>query len=792
MHHLRFTFRIFLKDKFFSALNVLGLALGIAVSMILVLILKTDLSYDKHYTNHERIYRLGSHYVIPDIEAYIGATARELAPIIRQTYPEIEELVRIDQLHHILVSNNSKVFFEESISQTDPTYFKVFDHKFIAGDVSTCLKDPKSVVITKSVATKYFDKEEALGKTLIINKESRTVTAVIEDLPEATHLKFSILISGLPDARTEWQGYVASSKPIPLMLWNPDVSTYLLLPEDYDVNNFYNRFSGIYKDYFIGDDVGGKGTANDPFLEPLATIHFSKSESEGEFKALLAFATIGVLIVILACINYMNLSTAKAVKRATEITMKRLAGSGKSRLVRGLLVEAMALSVLSFLLATAMVYILLTPLNSVTGRDLSPDLFSITISFFVALVIGILSGLYPALYLTNIPVIATLKGRFRNSKSALILRRSLITLQFSISIFVVVCTLFMSSQLQFIRTRSLGFDKDNLLIVPMHPNVKKQRSAIQNEIRQIPNVVATATAGQVLGTGVGIEQMLIEGPKGIEQHPFLALYVDDGFLEMMGVELIEGRMFGKGEEVETNGIYLATEFAAKFMNWGDDALGKQVAFFGDQNHGKVIGVVKDFNVNALYSGVDPMMIIKGHFNSGYLHVKLTGDKIPETIEAVRRTITRFDNEHPFEYFFLDQKYDEQYKADVNRNRLLSILSYVCVFISVLGLLGLTAFSAVQRTKEIGIRKVLGANLGGILLLLSKDIVLLVILASAIAMPVSWYVIDGWLEGFAYRAPFSYLVLTATIFSAMLFVIAVTVFQSWRTVNANPVDSLKYE
>lgn len=793
MNNLRFIIRIFLKDKFFSVLNILGLALGIAISMILVMILRNDLSYDKHYAHHERIFRLGSHYVIPDVDAYIGVTSRELAPILRQTYPEIEELVRIDQLDRLVVSHDLKVFYEDRIVQTDSTYFRIFSHRFIAGDINTCLDAPLNVVITKSIAEKYFGSEDALGKTLTINKEPRTITAVIEDLPEATHLKFDIMMSGLPDVRTGWKEAVVNGRPVPLVMWNPDVITYLLMPAGYDVDNFYKRFEGIYNAYFKGNEVGGEGSANEPILEPLASTHFSNTDDyESDFKALMAFTVIGILIVILACINYMNLSTAKAIRRATEITMKRLAGSGKGQLIGSLLSESILLSLISFVVAVGIVYTTLGSFNVIINRNLSLDMISIVLSLTVALVIGILSGIYPAFYLTNIPVIATLKGKFKNSRSALVLRRSLITLQFTISIFVVICTLFMTSQLNFIRTKSLGFDKDNLLIVPLHDNVKKQRTSIQNEIRQIPGVVTTSIAGQVIGTGVGAEQMYAEGPNGMEQRAFLALCISDDYLQMMNIELVKGRIFADGEGVEDDGLYLATESAVKLMNWGDDAIGKQVSFWGDQNRGKVIGVVKDFNVNALHIGVDPMFIIKGHYNPGYLHVKLSGENIPATLESIKATIAKFDNEHPFDYFFLDQKYDAQYKADVDRNVLLTILSYVCVFISLLGLLGLSAFSAVQRTKEIGIRKVLGANLAGILLLLSKDIVLLVILASVIAMPLGWYVIDGWLAGFAYRAPLNYLVLVATTFTAMMFVVIVTTFQSWRTANANPVDSLKYE
>lgn len=799
MNTLKFAFRIFRKDKFFSALNILGLALGISVSIILMLILKNDISYDKHYANHKNIYRLGSHYVIPDVDAYLGWTARELAPILLETYPEIEELARIYQLERTLVkSDGTRSFYEEKVAQSDPTYFKIFKHRFIEGDINTALNDPKSVVLTHSAALKYFDNNNVVGRIMTINNQERLVTGVIEDLPDNTHFKFEILISGLTEIRPTWDKTMENGKPIPLVMWNPDVFTYMILPENYDVNNFYNRYKEIYNEYFAGiDEIDIGVSSNDPMLQRIADIHFSPYDvSEGEYDALIAFAVVGLLIVVLACINYMNLATAKAMRRATEITMKRLSGSGKFQLVSSLIVESVLLSLISLVVAIVIVSLVLhsTSFNTIINKNLSLDIFTVLSSLGVALLIGILSGIYPAIYLTNIPVIQSLKGTFKNSKSALILRRSLITVQFVVSILVVICTLLMQNQLNFIRTKSLGFDKDNLLVIEIpDASVSKKLPAIKSELAKNPEILGTTVARTVIGAnGMGGEQMFAEGPKGMEQHGALALMVDDGYLDMMGIELLEGRSFTEGEDVDTQGLYLANESAVKMMGWGNNALGKQVSFFGNQNPGKVIGVVKDFNVNPLHLGIDPMFIIKGNWQPGFLHVKLSGNDIPGTVNFIKDVYHQFDPEHPFEYFFLDEKYDANYKADINRNTLLAMLSYICVFISLLGLLGLSAFSAVQRTKEIGIRKVLGANIAGILILLSKDVLLLVVLASLIAMPLGWYVIDGWLQGFAYRAPFNYLLLAEIALSSMIFVLFVTAFQSWRTARANPVDSLKYE
>ncbi len=313
--------------------------------MILVLILENDLSYDKHYANHERIYRVGAHYVIPDVDAYIGVTPRELAPILRQNYPEIEEAVRIDMLDHVLVGTDSKKFFEENIVQADPNYFKIFTHKFIAGDVNTCLNDRRNVVVTRSTARKYFGDDDCVNKIINIKSQPHVVTAVIDDLPENTHLKFDFLITGLTDNRPGWNYEIVNGKPEAGVFWSPDVVTYLLLPENYNVQNFYDRFKSIYKEYYTDFPDWKPTNANELVLQPLADVHFSRHDQfEGEYKTMMMFAAIGAMIVLLACINYMNLATAKAIKRATEITMKRLAGARKVRLIFGLLGESVLLT----------------------------------------------------------------------------------------------------------------------------------------------------------------------------------------------------------------------------------------------------------------------------------------------------------------------------------------------------------------------------------------------------------------------------------------------------------------
>jgi putative ABC transport system permease protein len=802
--HLKFFIRVFLKDKFFSVLNILGLALGIAVSIMLLLILQHDLNYDKHYAKYKQIYRLGSHLQATGVDFREARSARELGGILKEEFPEVLAVTRANNWDHTLVKYDRKgeeiAYYEEDVVRTDSTYFQVFDHTFIAGDEKTCLNLLNTVVITRSTAERYFGDEDAINKSLVIDNELWKVTAVIEDLPDNTHLKFDILLSGLSRTR-EWvaeqSGQIKSEA-----FWNPDVYAYLLMPENYNAQNFYDKFPQIFTKYFksFGDQVGGTYT---PILQPLASIHFhsdlNRDEPLGNIAYLYAFTGIGIFIMLLACINYMNLSTAKSVKRATEIAMKKTLGSDRSVLILSFLSESVFLSFVSLLVAIAMVLIVLhiSSFNDLIGRNLTADFFSNPILLFgsvmIALGIGLLSGLYPAFYLPRIPTLVALKGSFKNRKSGHMLRKALITTQFAISIFVVVCTFFMQDQIDFMRSQDLGFNRDNILILPIQDTlVQNQITSIKNEFLQNPQISGATTSYNVLGTGAGGPVMWAESATGMKQQAFSMIAVGDDYFKTMGIQILKGRDFQTGPNTDIDNIFMANEAAAKLMGWGDDPIGKKVKWFHGETDGKVIALVKDFNFSSLHNPIQPLLIVKSRKEGGFLHLKVSGQNLPETMSYIRQKWTGFDPNHPFEYFFLDQRVNEQYHADETQYLLLTNLSYICIFISLLGLLGLSAFNAAQRTKEIGIRKVHGATIPGIIYLLFKDIMYLVIIAAVVVIGPAYYVIDQWMGNFAYKITLNYATFILVALMALLFAFLTVAFHSLKTARTNPVDSLKYE
>jgi putative ABC transport system permease protein len=414
-------------------------------------------------------------------------------------------------------------------------------------------------------------------------------------------------------------------------------------------------------------------------------------------------------------------------------------------------------------------------------------------SLGIALGIGIISGLYPAFYLPAIPTISALKGSFKNRKFSHQLRKGLIAVQFAISIFVVVCTFFMRDQITFMRNRDLGFNQDNVLILPVQDTVvQNQLGAIKNEFLQHPKISAATTSYQVLGMGVDGPVMMAETEAGMKQQRFNLISVGDDYMKTMGIKLLAGRDFQPGPTADTKNVFICNRAAAKLMGWGDDPVGKKVRWFHGEEDGVIIGMVENFNFQSLHNVIEPMLMIKTDYEGGYLHLKVAGEDLPATMDYIKTKWMSYNTKQPYEYFFLDTRFNEQYRADEIQFKLLSGLSYVCIFISLLGLLGLSAFTAAQRTKEIGIRKVHGASVPHIIYLLFKDVMYLVLVAGVLIIPAAYYMIHNWLGNFAYQTNINFVTFGVVTLLALLFAFLTVAFHSLKTAHTNPVESLKYE
>jgi putative ABC transport system permease protein len=795
MINIRHLIRIFLKDKFFGILNILGLSVGIGISLILLLIVDYDLSYDHHYDNYRNIYRLGAHMELPGVDYKIARSSQDLTEVLRAEYPEIVAVTSLNVSAFCLIEiegngKQIKKSFTDATLQTDSLYFRVFNHEFIAGDPGTCLTQINSVVITESKAKKYFGTKNALGKTLIINREPKVITAVIKDLPGNTHLKFSILVSRMED-----RGWARENgHHVSEAYWQPSVFTYVLFPENYKPETFVEGFKAVYDKYLkgFGDKIGGKYT---PILERLDKIHFhSKLERDaphGNLVGLLVLLAIGAVILILSIVNYINLVTVKSLSRASEIAMKKVLGSRRSSLAMALLMESVSYAIVALAIAFILVSIIIrTPFfDAVTERDLNPDLWEhplfLILSLAVALFVGFISGLYPALHISGIPVSKVLKGKFGTSPSAHAFRRILITIQFSLSIFVVMGLLIMHQQINFLKNRETGFDKENVLVVPIYsPESPERISTFKKDVMQYHTILNATTAG-LFGDDPG-GRMLIES-EGMQPREIKVMYVGDDFFQTMRIPFVVGGDFPAGSG-DYNSVIL-NEAAVRFLGWDGDALGKQIQSRDVSR--RVIGVAKDFNFMSLLYPIEPLAIIKSNDQSR-LYLRIRPGDPQETIQFLSQKWRAYRFVFPFEYFFLDEHFDRHYLPQEKQYHLISVLSWLGIFISLLGVLGLSAFSAVQRTREMAIRRIHGATRKVVTFLLYREVMRLVIVSALLTTPIAYLVLGQWLSNFPNAVHVNMWLFLVVTGVALVLTLLIVLFNGLKICRTSPAEILKSE
>lgn len=803
-NHLKFSVRLFLKDGFYSFLNVFGLSMGLTCGIIVLLYLQNDLTYDLHHEKHERIYRFVQHLEATGADFNVAVTSRELAPLLAEDLPELETYVRFlgwnfTRVIHELPDGSLIQFEEEHLFQTDSNIFDVFTHQFIEGTPENALNGANKIVLNESTARRYFSDQKAVGKRLEIDEESYEVTAVIADLSDNSHMKYDLLISGIEDRN--WGNDQLTNTRTSELFWNPDSYTFLLFKEGYNPENFQNRWPVIFDKHYsaFAEVINGKGKAS---LEPLANIHFYSDKDadfpQGNINYVYTFGSIGVLIILLACINYMNLATARSVKRTGEIGIRKALGYSKTRLFFSILSEVMVSTVLALFLAIVFTAIILyaTPFNDLIGKNLALNFFDNSTlllgSISLTILIGILSGAYPALYIPSVPVVKALKGTFSSQKSGIVLRKTLIIFQFVISILVIICTSIMDSQIEYMRNTDLGFKKDNVLLLGIEDSVVSASiPAMQKRLTKYNNIESATYAYGRPGLGVGNQVFMVEKDDGMTQQEFSTIFAGPNYLETMGIELLKGRDFVEDSEADVSFAYIINESAAREFGW-DDPVGKKMTFFHSEEMGNIIGVVKDFNFTSLHNPITPLVILIPRNLGGWLHLRVKGNNLPETIEFIKEDWKSNFPNRPFEYEFLDDGFNEQYIADERQFKLVSVLSYVCIILSILGLIGLSAFTASQKTKEVGVRKALGASVLHITYLFSKDYLKLIIIGFIIAVPIANYLITEWLGGFAFQVNFSLWAFFIPGLVVLIVSILAVTGQTLKAAKVNPVDSLRSE
>jgi putative ABC transport system permease protein len=814
--------RTLARDKSYAALNVAGLALAIACCLILGVYLRSELKYDQSHVDHERIFRVVNEFEINGKLDRFAVTSPMLGPMLAEDNADVQAYVRfLTSGTQRFIERDGLGLYWDDVFLTDPNVFDVFTHEVIYGDPATALESPTSAAVSRTLAERYFGDRNPLGETLTVDGNDVQITLVFEDLPENTHLKYDLLFSS----------------NIPLYLTPEDVTqrrqrlfnvgwyTYLLMPDGYDPAGFAEVSRAFFERHMteIGNRIDAQWRA---WLQPLDEIHlYSDIPADlptGNRYYLYGFIAVAVFTLLVACINYMNLATARAAKRAKEVGMRKILGSSRGALVAQFLAESLLLAALSVMLGLLLVELIaaLTPMEALLGKPLelsftdTPEVLGWAVA--LALVVGLGAGLYPALFLSAIVPVTALVGGARGSARSSRLRESLVFVQFTISVAVIGCTLVMASQMRYISSLSLGFERENRLTVLLRGvDTIASSDAIKTELMRNPNVLGVSWASATMGGNFPINVIGLETNEGIIEPTSVShMGVGSDFVQVMGLQILEGR--GPSDEVaeaaaaEGSGPItireiVVNEALVRALHW-DQPVGKRFELGqGPQAQtGTVVGVVKDFNFRSVHSEVEPFAIYRlvqsfaqmppalRDMQQRPLVLNIAGDDVSGTIEHVRETIRKFDSRHPFEFEFLDDSLNELYAEDRRLTRLIGIFAGLCIFIACLGLFGLAAFTTQQRTREIGVRKVFGARTRQIVALLAQRIVWLVIAAAAVAGVLVYAVMKAWLANFAFRTGIDPLIFLTAALAGLGIAYFTVALQSLKAARARPVESLRYE
>ncbi len=793
--------RNLLKHRRYFAINILGLSIGMASFIFISLYVLNELSYDRFHSNHENIYTISTPAIIRGEANHDARSSTPLANTLLEEYPEVKETTRLMDPGSVLVGTPSNLINEEGLVYVDERFLTVFDFKLLQGDLKRCLAEPRSLVLSESYATKYFGKENPLGEELLIGTEevSYKVTGVIEDCPANSHIQFDML--GSISSKDEWNtnGWVIGKQ-----------HTYLSIHEQTNVAAFEKQLKALfYKymakeiEYFTGmticewEDSGNNISYK---LTPIKDIHLRSTFTSGELgpsgdvKYIFIYSLIGILILVVAIFNFINLATAHSSTRAKEVGVRKVIGSSKGHLIYQFMLESVIVACIASLFAVLLVYFTTPKFLDLIGKDLAFHLTDhIAIPFIllgIAVLVGLLSGFYPAIVLSSFKPVEVLKGKLKSGMKAGWLRNFLVTLQFTVAIVITLGTVAIYDQINFMLTKSLGFDKEQILVIEKSSWLGDNVDVFQESLATKSGVLAVTNSLTLPGKRFEIRSYR----KKDEREVFLLLnnQVNYNYPDVMGMELISGRFFSKEFKSDSNAVVI-NETAAKAFGF-EDPVGKPlISAFKKGRSLKVIGVIKDYHVESLHKSVQPISLELDQQSAEYISLKIaSGQDVRAVMASIEDSWNEMADGKPFAYFFLDEDYENLYQSESTAGKILILFTSLSIFIACLGLIGLITFTTSVRTKEIGIRKVLGAGSFTLIRLLSKETIKLVGLSILIAWPLSYLAADYWLQNFATRveiSPVMFLIGTA----ALILIVALTIsFQTIKAATSNPVNLLHQE
>ena len=815
-NYLKIAWRSLMKNKVFSFINIFGLSVGLTCCMLITIYLYHEVNYDKYHKHIDQLYQLGTTFVGDGKESNTPNTPAPMAAAMQKEYPEIVGTARLmalfgddkTLLQYRPVNEEARSFYEKKGYLADSSFFTLFNYHFIEGNPVTALQEPNSLVLSDEIAKKFFGNQPALNKVIHINSNTNgeydfKVTGVYRPSAKPTQIDARFFLS-IPGG--DMEQFIRQQTD---MVSNNMFNTFLLLKPGSDAKKLEAKFPA-FVDKYLGTGLKAAGFYKKQFLVAVKDLHLytgmsNDMSSTGTVSKtyLYILGSIALFTLLIACINFMNLSTARSSKRSAEVGVRKVLGARRRSLINQFMGESLLMSMIAFVIAMGMTELLLPAFARVSGKNLSLDFsqqWFIVLGFFaLSIITGLLAGSYPAFYLSSFQPVKVLKGRLTNTLSAIALRKGLVIFQFIISVVLIIASVVIINQMNYLRSTDLGFAKDQQLVIPLRSTAAKNiYASLKNEIKNSPmvqNVGATLFyPGIVNPSDMGLYKEGKTVNDGADVH---TNWVDESLLQTLGITAVAGRLFSKEFPGDTSNRMILNEAAIRKMGFSSpqEAIGGKVKFDwrGESYSWTVIGVVKDFHFQDLHVPIEPYGFqLNNRPNFNYIIVHAKASDIAPLLSSVTASWHKLNPNEPFEYSFLDEDFQKNYEAE---NRLASIVGYftvIAILISCLGLFGLATFSAEQRTKEIGVRKVLGASVTGIVALLSKDFLRLVAISVVIASPIAWWVMHKWLQDFAYRVDISWMVFLITTVVALTIALLTISFQAIRAAIANPVKSLRTE
>ncbi len=800
INYLTVALRNLLRYKGYSAINVLGLAIGIACCVLIMLYVQDELSYDQHHEKNDRIYRLAESAVVAGRSIEAAVTPPPWAPVLAEDYPEIEQITRIKPPNsRWLIRYQANRFYEKNFVFADSSVFDIFTIPLVQGNARSALAEPHTVVLSESMVDKYFGDDNPIGKVITGDDLYKfTITGVMRDLPKNSHFHFDFLASYASLAPNNLYGEPTTMQN---QGFSHDLYTYLLLKEGYAPEDLERKLPGFLEKH-LGDQLDGTGIEARPFLQPLPDIHLHSNlegeiEPNSDVRYVYIFSSLAVFILLIACVNFMNLSTARSARRAQEVGIRKVLGAHRNQLIKQFTGESILFSLIALVMALGLVHVLLPQFNLLSGKALEMDYQStwlVPVLVAIALVTGIVAGGYPAFILSSFRPVAVLTGALKAGATHSFLRKILITFQFIISIVMIVGTIVVLDQLEYMQNKNLGFEKEHVVVVRMPDDeVLKGYRAYKNAVLQYPEIVNVSTSTSVPGGQPSLNLVTPEGVQEDESPVYQVIWADFDFVETLDIKIASGRKFSTAFATDSSAC-LINETAVRSLGW-ETPIGKTIRFTGapDTNPSHtVIGVMADFHNQSLRQRVEPLMVL---FNapSVFMVIRIQEQNLSRGMEVLHDQWRQTYPNHPaMDYSFLDEDLEQLYQAERRLGSVFIIGAALSILIACLGLFGLSSYMAEQRTREIGIRKVLGATIPNVILLLSRDFTKLILLAFVIGAPVSYYAMGTWLEDFPYRIDLSAWVIMFSGLTALVIAWLTVGYQALKAATANPVDAVHGE